>query len=443
MNNILVVEDHQTTRKGLINLLQNSGYQVDSADDGLEAEAMITGNKYDLILVDLILPHINGLKILKKSKQIFPSTEVIVMTAHETINSAIHAMKLGAYDYLMKPLEPEKIIDIVNHAIERKEFLKTTDLCFSNNSCLLGRSKQMIEIFKILAKMADTENSVMIIGENGSGKKTLAQTIHKNSPFKNNPFIMLNCAMVPNNLSEEQAFHYLKSKVTAKNGQNKKTSKYTLYLDNIDMTSPTIQNSLLFFLDLHANDCSSQRPFAGNIRLITSSRKNLRTLMEKKILREDLFFRINTLPVYLPPLRERKVDIPLLANHFSNKYTTSPIKTISSEVLALFMKYQWPGNVQELKNIIEYSILMTTGNQITLDDLPSYLKEAEPPPINGVREKDMTLDELEKTYILKQLDAHGWDQKKTAVRLGIGRTTLWRRLKQYGVIMPHTRKLEV
>ena len=163
--------------------------------------------------------------------------------------------------------------------------------------------------------------------------------------------------------------------------------------------------------------------------------------MEKKILREDLFFRINTLPVYFPPLRERKVDIPLLANHFSNKYTTSPIKTISSEVLALFMKYQWPGNVQELKNIIEYSILMTTGNQITLDDLPSYLKEAEPPPINGVREKDMTLDELEKTYILKQLDAHGWDQKKTAVRLGIGRTTLWRRLKQYGVIMPHTRKL--
>ena len=444
MNNILIIEDHQTTRKGLASLLKNSGYQVDEADNGLEAESMITGTRYDLILIDLFLPQVNGLKLLKKTKEIYPSTEVIIITGHETIDSAIHAMKLGAYDYLLKPLEPQKIINTINQAIEKKIFLKnSTNLIESpaGTPCFLGRSKQMIEIFKFLAKISTMENPVMIIGETGTGKKTLAQIIHKNSPCKKFPFIMLNCSTIPNNLTEEQAFHYIKAKILEKKGDNhNRDIKCTLYLKNIDMASPSIQSILLFFLDNHASASDLKKPFLENIRLITSSKKNLKKLMEKKLFRQDLFFRINSLPIYVPPLREKKVDIPLLAGHFLNKYAISPSKSLSSEVLALFMRYQWPGNIQELKNVIEYTVLMSIRNQIILEDLPTYLKDAESSLFLDVREKDLTLKELEKIFILKQLEAYEWNQKKVASHLGIGRTTLWRKLNQYGIAAPHAKK---
>jgi len=444
MNNILIIEDHQTTRKGLSTLLKNSGYLVDEADNGLEAESMITGNRYDLILIDIFLPQVNGLKLLKKTKEIYPGTEVIIITGHETIDSAIHAMKLGAYDYLLKPLDPEKIIATVDQAIEKKNFIKNTPHSMESHTgtpCLLGRSKQMIEIFKFLAKISTMEKPVMIIGETGTGKKNLAQIIHKNSIRKKSPFIMLNCSSIPNNLTEEQAFQYLKAKISEKKGDNhNKDMKYTLYLKNIDMASPSIQSILLFFLDNHSTSPDLKKSFMENIWLISSSKKNLKKLVEKKLFRQDLFFRINALPMYIPPLRERKVDIPLLTNHFLNKYAISPSKSLSSEVLALFMRYQWPGNIQELKNVIEYTVLMSIQNQIALEDLPTYLKDVESSLFLDIREKELSLKDLERIYILRQLEAYEWNQKKVAGRLGIGRTTLWRKLNQYGIVAPSSKK---
>jgi len=443
MNSILIIEDHQTTRKGLASLLKNSGYLVDEADNGLEAESMITGNRYDLILIDIFLPQVNGLKLLKKTKEIYPGTEVIIITGHETIDSAVHAMKLGAYDYLLKPLDPQKIIAAVDQAIEKKNFIKNPPHSMDSHAgtpCLLGRSKQMIEIFKFLAKISTMEKPVMIIGEAGTGKKSLAQIIHKNSLRKKSPFIILNCSTIPSNLTEEQAFQYLKAKVIEKSNHHNKNIKYTLFLKNIDMASPSIQSILLFFLDNHSTSSDLKKSFMENVWLISSSKKNLKKLVEKKLFRQDLFFRINALPIHIPPLRERKVDIPLLANHFLNKYAISPSKSVSAEVLALFMRYQWPGNILELKNVIEYTVLMSIQNQIILEDMPTYLKDTESSLFLDIQEKDLSLKDLEKIYILRQLEAYEWNQKKVAGSLGIGRTTLWRKLNQYGIVAPSSKK---
>jgi len=442
MDNILIIEDHQSTRQGLTALLRNTGYQVDEACNGFEAEAMITGTPYDLVFVDLLLPYINGLELLKKVKEISPNTEVVVITGNESIDSAINSMKLGAYDYLLKPFEPQKIIDTVHHAIERRNFM-TRPVCesFAGTPFLVGRSRQMVEIFKLLARMSDVESPILIVGEDGTGKKTLAQTIHQNSPWRASPFVTLNCSMIPGELSEEQTFQYLKGRILEEaENVNGEQVNCTLYLRNIDKATDSIQSSLLFFLDNASRPDVQEEYFIGNVRIIASSKKNMNDLIEKKAFRQDLFFRINGLPIYVPPLRERKVDIPLLANHFLSRYAISPMKSLSPEVLSRFTRYNWPGNVQEIKNVIEYAVLMSSQNQITLEDLPSYLREIDSPFPHAVQEKDLTLKEVEKLYILRKLEGNSWDQKKTARTLGIGRTTLWRRLKEYGADVPSLRK---
>ena len=251
MDNILIIEDHQSTRQGLTALLRNSGYQVDEACNGFEAEAMITGTPYDLVFVDLLLPYINGLELLKKVKEISPNTEVVVITGNESIDSAINSMKLGAYDYLLKPFEPQKIIDTVHHAIERRNFM-TRPPCesFAGTPSLVGRSRQMVEIFKLLARISDVESPILIVGEDGTGKKTLAQTIHQNSPWRTSPFVTLNCSMIPGDLSEEQTFQYLKGRILEEAEKvNGEEVNCTLYLRNIDKATDSIQSSLLFFLD--------------------------------------------------------------------------------------------------------------------------------------------------------------------------------------------------
>jgi two-component system response regulator AtoC len=442
MDNILIIEDHQSTRQGLTALLRNSGYQVDEACNGFEAEAMITGTPYDLVFVDLLLPYINGLELLKKVKEISPNTEVVVITGNESIDSAIRSMKLGAYDYLLKPFEPQKIIDTVHRAIERRNFM-TRPPCesFASTPSLVGRSRQMVEIFKLLARISDVETPILIVGEDGTGKKTLAQTIHQNSRWRTSHFVTLNCSMIPDDLSEEQIFQYLKGKILEEaekvNGEEVRCS---LYLRNIDKATDSVQSSILFFLDNASRSGTHDQYFIGNIRFIVSSKKNMKDLIEGESLHQNLFFRINGLPIYVPPLRERKVDIPLLANHFLSRYAISPMKSLSPDVLSRFTKYNWPGNVQEIKNVIEYAVLMSSHDQITLEDLPSYLKEIDPPFPQAVQEKDLTLKELEKSYILKKLENNSWDQKKTARTLGIGRTTLWRRLKEYGTDVPSLKK---
>jgi len=445
MDNILIIEDHQSTRQGLTSLLKNSGYQVDEAENGFEAEAMITGMPYDLVLVDLLLPYINGLDLLKKIKEISPDTEVIVITGNESVDSAINSMKLGAYDYLLKPFEPQKIIETVQHAIERKHFMRRSiDEDVSTPPSLVGRSRQMVEIFKLLARISDVESPILIIGEDGTGKKTLAHMIHQNSSRRAFPLITLNCCSLPDKLSEEQTFEHLRSKILEEAGKldNEKVN-CTLLLNNIDRASPFVQASLLFLLDASSRPQNQDSLLNGSIRLIATSKRNLKPLVEEKSFRQDLFFRISGLPIYLPPIRERKVDIPLLAHHFLSRYAISPAKSLSPAVLSRFMRYQWPGNVQEIKNVIEYALLMSTQDQITLEDLPSYLRESEPVLPQIAQERDLTLKELEKLYILKKLQTNAWDQKKTAKLLGIGRTTLWRRLKEYGAeVAPQHRKAE-
>ncbi|MEW6382188.1 MAG: sigma-54 dependent transcriptional regulator [bacterium] len=444
MDNILIIEDHQSTRQGLTSLLKNSGYQVDEACNGFEAEAMITGMPYDLILVDLLLPYINGLDLLKKVKEISPNTEVIVITGNESIDSAINSMKLGAYDYLLKPFEPRRIIETVHHAIERRNFMKRS--CGENYTgipSLVGRSRQMVDIFKLLARISDVESPALIIGEDGTGKKTLATMIHQNSPRRTSPFITINCTTIPDNLSEEQTFQYLRDRILEEAEKvNGEEVHCTLHLNNIDRATPFVQASLLFLLDAASCSWNQKNFMSGSIRLIASSKRNIKTLVEQGLFRQDLFFRINGLPIYLPPVRERKVDIPLLANHFLSRYAISPAKSLSPEVLSRFMRYQWPGNVQEIKNVIEYAVLMSSQEQITLEDLPSYLRESDFLFPQVLQERNLTLKELEKLYILKQLKANCWDQKKTAKNLGIGRTTLWRRLKEYGADIMPLRKAE-
>ncbi len=448
MANILLVDDEKSVRSTLSLFLTKAGYKVEEAASGDEAEKKITSSPFDLVITDLKMKPTDGLQVLRATKESNPITEVIVMTGFGTVESGVEAMKSGAYDYIQKPFNKDEFLIVVDKALERKQLLIEVEHLqeelkekyrFEN---IVGNSNEMLDVLSMVSKVAQTDSTVLISGESGTGKELIAKAIHLNSRRKNRSFITINCGALPENLQESELFGHVRGAFTGairdKRGLFQEANGGTLFLDEVGETAPLTQVKLLRFLqDGEIRRVGENDPLYVDVRLLAATNLDLEKAIEDGRFREDLYYRLNVIPIHMPPLRKRRDDIPLLANTFLDKYTKRTKKkvvSISPEALQFLSRYDWPGNVRELENVIERAVILTNRNVIMPEDLPSSVGgPAKSAPISNVYQGEVTLEELEKGHILSALEHYNWNQKQASQILGISTTTLWRKLKSYGI----------
>jgi len=448
MATVLLVDDEKSVRSTLSLFLQKAGYKVEEAASGPEAMEKFKTKFFDLIITDLKMKPMDGLEVLRLSKEVSPITEVIVMTAYGTVETGVEAMRLGAYDYIQKPFDKDEFLILVAKALERKELLTEVAQLkdelkekyrFEN---IVGTSNEMLGVLSMVAKVAKTESTVLISGESGTGKELIAKAIHLNSRRKNRSFVTINCGALPENLQESELFGHVRGAFTGaireKRGLFQEANGGSLFLDEVGETAPSTQVKLLRFLqDGEIRRVGDNEAINVDVRLIAATNQNLEKAIEEGRFREDLYYRLNVIPIDIPPLRKRRDDIPLLVNHFLQKFvakTNKKVTSVSQEAMAILTTWNWPGNVRELENVIERAVILTNKSMIMLEDLPlsihgSYSKI--PESEDDIGEK--TLEQLEKHFILKTLEKYNWNQKKVSEILNISTTTLWRKLKAYGI----------
>jgi DNA-binding NtrC family response regulator len=452
VRSVLIVDDEVGVRESLKMILKKD-YDVFLAKDAEEAFLQIKEHSPDVILLDIILPDLDGLKVLEKIKQNEPDIVVIMITATNTAKTAVEAMKLGAYHYVTKPFDNDELRLIISRSLSekalkqelifrREEMDKSFD--FGN---ILGKSKGMKDIFKVVKQIADSKSTVLIMGESGTGKELISRAIHYNSNRKNYPFVTINCAAIPETLIESELFGHEKGAFT--NAIEKKLGRFevahqgTLFLDEIGELSLTTQAKILRFLEeKEFNRVGGSKTIKVDVRLITATNKDLNQMIKKGSFREDLYYRINVVPIVIPPLRERKEDIPILIDHFINKFVlenNKNVKGINKEALEFLMQYEWPGNVRELENLIERVIALTSNEYIPANELPYSFKNI--PKINGLKESVLdgkvsflqAEEEFEKEVILDALKRTNYIQSHAAEILGISRRILKYKMDKLGI----------
>ena len=452
VRSVLIVDDEVGVRESLKMILKKD-YDVFLAKDAEEAFLQIKENSPDVILLDIILPDLDGLKVLERIKQNEPDIVVIMITATNTAKTAVEAMKLGAYHYVTKPFDNDELRLIISRSLSekalkqelifrREEMDKSFD--FGN---ILGKSKGMKDIFKVVKQIADSKSTVLIMGDSGTGKELISRAIHYNSNRKNYPFVTINCAAIPETLIESELFGHEKGAFT--NAIEKKLGRFevahqgTLFLDEIGELSLTTQAKILRFLEeKEFNRVGGSKTIKVDVRLITATNKDLNQMIKKGGFREDLYYRINVVPIVIPPLRERKEDIPILIDHFINKFVlenNKNVKGINKEALEFLMQYEWPGNVRELENLIERVIALTSNEYILANELPYSFKNI--PKINGLKESVLdgkvsflqAEEEFEKEVILDALKRTNYIQSHAAEILGISRRILKYKMDKLGI----------
>ncbi len=449
MANILVVDDEEIVRETLDDIISEYGHHVAQASSVKSAIALIQESEYDIAIVDLrIDADYDGLEILKTIKEVSSDTEVIMLTGHATVDTAVTAMKLGAYDYLNKPVNIEELEVLISRALEKKELANSVKSLqtqlkekYGMNN-IIGNTPAMQAVFSVIERVSQVKSAVLITGESGTGKELVARAIHVNSPRSNKPFIPVNSAAISNELQESEFFGHAKGAFTGainkKKGIFEEADGGTVFLDEIADASLSTQAKLLRFLENgEIRRVGENIPLHVDVRLIAATNKDLVKAVEKGTFREDLFYRINVINIHLPPLRERKDDIPILVKYFIQKYTEDKPKSnyeISDSALSLLMKYDWPGNVRELQNVIQHAVAFTRGNVILPDSLPTHIRSSNNSILNKAIESAMPLEELEKVYIQKILDDNSWNCEKAAEILKIGKATIYRKIKEYGLI---------
>ena len=448
MADVLLVDDEKSVRSTLSLFLQKSGYKVEEAANGEEAVEKLKVTFYDLVITDLKMKPMGGLEVIQTVKKINPLTEVVVMTAYGTVESGVEAMKLGAYDYIQKPFDKDEFLIVVSKALERRELLVEVEQLqdeledkykFEN---IIGNSNEMRNVFSMVTKVAPTDSTILISGESGTGKELIAKATHLHSRRKNRSFVTINCGALPENLQESELFGHVRGAFTGaireKRGLFQEANGGTLFLDEIGETAPSTQVKVLRFLqDGEIRRVGENEPIYVDVRLLAATNQDLEKAIGEGRFREDLYYRLNVIPIHIPPLRKRRDDIPLLINHFLEKYIEKAKKKITSvsvDAMRILAGYDWPGNVRELENVIERAVILTNRNVITPDDLPSYISNTQQKIITQEENiEETTLEKLEKHYILKTLEKYAWNQKKASEVLGISTTTLWRKLKTYGI----------
>ncbi|MEY8414834.1 sigma-54 dependent transcriptional regulator [Tissierella praeacuta] len=438
-NKILVVDDEQLILKIIKEELTSVGYDVDLASDGEEACQKIIDKEYDLIVLDNKMPKKNGLEVLKKRNNLGSNSIVIMMTAFGTIDNAVEAIKLGAYDYITKPFEIEELINKVEEALKiKKSFLKSKkDL--DENIKLIGKSEEMLDLKWRIEKIKDLDTTVLITGESGTGKGVVAHEIHRLSNRKNKPFIHVNCAVLPESLIESELFGHVKGAFTGadkdKKGKFELATEGTIFLDEIGSLDYNLQAKLLTVLqEKKFEKIGSSYPLEMKARVIAATNINLEEAVRENRFREDLYYRLNVIRIECPSLRYRKDDMEDLVSYIIgklNKRLNSNVNAISDEVMELFKNYNWPGNIRELENTLESTLALLSGNKIELKDLPLRIQNVyKYDSINP----GLTVFESEEMKVIKEaLERNKGHRENTAKDLGISRRTLQYRLKKYNL----------
>ena len=440
MRKILVIDDEQNIRKMLTRVLSPEGFIVKEANNGLEALKRLEEENYSLVLLDLKMPGLNGIETLKKIRENDLNLPVIMMSAYGSITEAVEAMKLGALDYLIKPFDIEELKIIIKRAIKQYE-LEVENIYYReeekkrfNFDEIIGKSGSINKVLEMVKNVSPTTATVLITGESGTGKELIARAIHKNSLRKNSPFVVVNCVAFSPNLLESELFGHEKGSFTGaiarRIGRFEMANGGTIFLDEIGEMDITIQTKLLRVLqEREFERVGSSRTIKVDVRILSATNKDLKKEVEERRFREDLFYRLNVFNVDVPPLRERKEDIPLIVEHFINKYNkilNKKVKKVSAKAMELLLNYNYPGNIRELENIIERSMIMAKDEIIDERYFNFINKET-------YIEKKGTLKEAEKKLIIKYLIQNKGNRTKTAEILGISRRSLQNKIKEYQI----------
>jgi two-component system response regulator PilR (NtrC family) len=446
---ILIIEDEKSMREVLRILLEEEAYEVTAASDGLEGIEYIRQNIFDLIITDIKMPKADGFEVLKEVKEISPSTVVIMVTAFGTTESAIDAMKKGAYDYINKPFKIDEIRLIVKKAFEKKSLSEELSLLrekFRSSFGLeniIGKSTKMLELFKLIPRVANSNSAVLISGESGTGKELVASALHNLSPRKNNNYVTINCATFPEGLLESEMFGHMKGSFTgavcSKSGLFEVADRGTFFLDEIGEMPLSLQSKLLRVLENGTfRRVGGTTDIKVNVRIISATNINITEAVAAGSFREDLFYRLNVVPITVPPLRERTSDIPLLLDHFLFKFSKEP-KRISHEAMELLMNYPWKGNVRELEHIVERVVLLSDKEIIMPEDLPDEILQTAsnlgclPDFGGGVFDLEKLLERIEKDYLNKALEKSNGVKIEAARMLNLSFRSFRHRLHKYGM----------
>ncbi len=448
---ILIVDDEESMRHMLTLILKREGYNARAVGRGSEALAVLDGEAFDFILSDIVMPEMGGLDLLKALKEKTVDSTIIMMSAFGNLDTAVEAMKLGAYDYVSKPFKPDEILLTLRKAEERENLRQenlrlrqevSREYSFEN---IVGKSPKMLQVFEIIRKIADYKASVLILGESGTGKEMVAKAIHYNSPRSDGPFIAVNCGAIPETLLESELFGFERGAFTdakrEKRGSFEMAHSGTLFLDEIGEMSPAAQVKLLRVLqEGELQRLGSEHPIKVDVRIVAATIRDLSKAVQEGKFREDLFYRLHVLPLQLPPLRERKEDLPLLVDHFIQKYNQQhnlAIEGIDEEAMASLLEYSWPGNVRELENAIERAMILSHDRKVDADCLPpevrgeaSLSKEFFSGNELSVKKATRT---LEADLIRRALKKTGGNRSQAAKILEISHPALLSKIREYGI----------
>ena len=441
---ILIIDDEKNIREGLATALEMDGYNTAVAENGEKGLECVNKGDIDLVITDLRMPGISGEEVLQKITSEIPGLPVIVLTGHGSIDSAVSAMHSGAYDFLTKPLNLEHLSLVVKRALKNRELQiqnKQLQEEISKSKpfeSIIGKSAEMQKIYQMIQKVAGSKASVLITGESGVGKELVAHAIHNLSPRKNNPLVIVNCSALSESLLESELFGHEKGAFTGaaarKRGRFELANGGTIFLDEIGEINQSIQVKILRVLqDKRFERVGGEETLEVDVRVIAATNRDLEEEIKKGNFREDLFYRLNVVHIHVPPLRDRKDDIPLLINEFMQEFAKEngkDIKNIDNHARAALYKYSWPGNIRQLKNCMESAVVMCSSDTITLNDLPPTIKSES--SANSMQIPfGVTLEEAEKIIIQQTLAQNQGNKSKTAEVLGIGRKTLHRKLDEY------------
>jgi DNA-binding NtrC family response regulator len=444
-NRFMVVDDELIVRESLAAWLEKEGAAVDRAESGEQALDLMEGNLYDILFVDIKMPGMGGFGLLERVKKFFPTTVVVIITAYGTVEHAVEAMKLGANDFLVKPFDPEGLGLLVAKLLEHKRLLEETQYlrnevsrCWAGPDEIIGRSASMIDLFDTIMEIANSESSVLILGETGTGKELIARAIHANSKRMGGPFVPINCGAIPESLMESEIFGHEKGSFTGairpKKGLIEVAEGGTLFLDEVGEIIPKMQVDLLRVLqDRSFYRVGGVEAIKADFRLISATHRDLAQQAAQGAFRQDFFYRINVITLRVPPLRERREDIQLLVAYFLKRFareTNREVDSVSDDAMKMLLDYDWPGNIRELENVVERAVV-TSKKRVLATDSFAYLN---PGGVTvGISSTPRSLEEAEIAHIRQILDEQDWNISHAAKVLQVDRTTLHKKIRRYGL----------
>ncbi len=443
---ILIVDDEEQMRDLLTKVLEKNGYQVAVSGDGAQALALLEREPADLVVTDVRMPGLSGMEALRAIKELNPEIVVIIMTAFGSIDQAVQAVKEGAYDYINKPFKIDEMLLTIKKALEERRLRHEVTALrhelraryhFEN---LIGKSRAMQEVFSLIEQVAASRSTVMVYGRSGTGKELVAKAVHYHSLRSSKAFVAVNCAAIPSELLESELFGHEKGAFTGaiatKVGKFELATGGSLFLDEVGSMRLDLQAKILRALqEREIERVGGTRTIKIDVRVIAATNRDLKKAVEEGTFREDLYYRLNVVPITLPDLKDRQEDIPLLANHFVQKFareSNTSIHEISKEAMGILLSYPWPGNVRELENVVERAVTLGRGPAILPSDLPPHLAGGAG-PVERALAKESSLEDLERVYIQEILQRTRWHQIRAAAILGIDRRTLYRKIRRYGI----------